>query len=167
MGFMDKVKAQAEQALTMAQQSVSQGQEKLDSMHARRGVEGLLRDLGAAFYAHQRTGGAPEPVQSALAALDAYAAANGPIDTSPTAIHSTAPATTANTAQAYGGQPDPAAQQYGAPQNGAPQYGAPQSGAPGYAAQPAEPQTYAPPAAPAQPAAPTFNQPGSYRPPSA
>ena len=117
MGFMDKVKAQAEQGLKMAQQGVSQGQEKLDTMHARRGVEGLLRDLGAAFYAHQRTGGAPEPVQSALAALDAYAAANGPIDTTPTAIHSTGAPTNpaqANGGQQYAAQPDAAAQPYAA-----------------------------------------------------
>ena len=164
MGFMDKVKAQAEQALSMAQQGVSTGQEKLDSMHARRGADGLLHDLGAAFYAHQRTGGAPEPVQNALAALDAYAAANGPIDTTPTA--SLAAPSTANPAAsgAPAGSPGPAPQAYpNQPQAAQPYPDQPQAAQP----HPNPAQPYPNPAQPSAPPAPTFNQPGQYRPPSA
>jgi hypothetical protein len=52
MGFLDKVKAQAEQTL-------KQGQEKLDEVQAKKRADGLLRDLGAWYYAVQtgRDGG--------------------------------------------------------------------------------------------------------------
>lgn len=83
MGFMDKVKAQAEQALAAAQQGVTQGQEKLDSFQTKRSADGLLRELGAAFYAEQRTGGSVEAVKTALAALDRHGSEHGPVDTSP------------------------------------------------------------------------------------
>ncbi|MEZ5140804.1 MAG: hypothetical protein R2711_19125 [Acidimicrobiales bacterium] len=46
MGFLDKVKAQAEQA-------VKQGQDKLDEAQAKRKANDLLRDLGAWYYATQ------------------------------------------------------------------------------------------------------------------
>jgi hypothetical protein len=64
MGFMDKVKQQAEQAMAT-------------------GNTDLLRALGTAYYAQQRQGGPADAVTSALAALDA-AAEDGPIDTAPT-----------------------------------------------------------------------------------
>lgn len=83
MGIMDKVKAQAEQAMAKAQQGMSQGQAKLDTMQAKRGGDALLRELGAAYYASQRTGGPQEAVGSALAAIDAHVAANGPLDVTP------------------------------------------------------------------------------------
>lgn len=80
MSFMDKVKAQAEQALALAQQGVAQGQDKLDSLQAKRSVDGLLRELGAAFYAQQRTGGSGAAVQAALAAVDRHASEHGAVD---------------------------------------------------------------------------------------
>ena len=101
-------------------------------------------------------------MQSALAALDAYAAANGPIDTSPTAVHSDGCRHDPRPSAANGGQPY-AAQQYAPESYAAQQYAPPQT----YAAQPDAPQPYvAPPVPAAQPPAPTFNQPGQYRPPS-
>ena len=54
MGLMDKVKQSAEQALAKAQQGVSQGQAKIDQELAKRKADGLLRDLGAAYYAQER-----------------------------------------------------------------------------------------------------------------
>jgi hypothetical protein len=78
MSFMDKVKAQAEQAKVKGQQAVQQGQVKLNEMQATRvgsSNDGLLRDLGAAYYAEQRSGGSPDAVAAAMAALDAHAAA--------------------------------------------------------------------------------------------
>jgi hypothetical protein len=82
MGLMDKVKAQAEQAVAMAQQGVAQGQSKLEEIQAKKREDALLRDLGAAYYAQQRTGGSAEAVASALVAVDAHAEEHGSVDTS-------------------------------------------------------------------------------------
>lgn len=79
MGLMDKVKAQAEQAVVKAQQGVAQGQAKLDEAQAKRAGDALLRNLGAAYYAAQRSDGSPEAVTAALAAVDAHVAGHGPV----------------------------------------------------------------------------------------
>src|SRR3954471_1727838 len=84
MGLLDKVKAQAEQVAAKAQQGVSQGQAKLDGMQAKKQGDALLRDLGAAYFAQQRSGGSAEAVSEALGKVDAHVAANGSVDTAPT-----------------------------------------------------------------------------------
>jgi hypothetical protein len=81
MGIMDKVKAQAEQAMAKAQQGMAQGQTKLDAMQAKRAADKLLRDLGNAVYRERRGGGSPAAVDAALAALDAHVAEHGALDT--------------------------------------------------------------------------------------
>jgi hypothetical protein len=73
MSLMDKMKEQAAQALTKAQQGVSQGKAKIDEAQARHQWDGLLRNLGQALYAEQREGGSSDAVAAALAALDAQA----------------------------------------------------------------------------------------------
>lgn len=83
MGLMDKVKQQAEQALAKAQQGVSQGQAKLDQVQSKRQADALLRDLGAAYYARERSGGSQDAVDAAMKLLDEHAAAHGPVDASP------------------------------------------------------------------------------------
>jgi hypothetical protein len=80
MGLMDKVKQQAGQALVKAQQGVSQGQAKLDQVQAKRQADVLLRDLGAAYYAWQRTDGPKDAVDSAIRLVDEHVAAHGPVD---------------------------------------------------------------------------------------
>jgi len=85
MGFMDKVKAQAQTAVQQAQQVAQQGQSKLDEMATRKQGDALLRDLGAAIYAEQRTGGSPDATASAWHRIDAHVATNGPIATTATA----------------------------------------------------------------------------------
>ena len=84
MGLMDKAKAQAEQALAKAQQGVAQGvaqgKEKVEEIQAKRQGDALLRNLGAAYFAQQRSGGSAEAVAAALAAVDAHASEHG-IDT--------------------------------------------------------------------------------------
>jgi hypothetical protein len=82
MGLMDKVKQQAEQALAKAQQGVSQGQAKFDQVQAKRQADALLRNLGAAYYAKERSGGSQDAVDAAMKMLDEHVAAHGPIDTS-------------------------------------------------------------------------------------
>jgi hypothetical protein len=79
MGFMDKVKAQAEQAMVKAQQGVAQGQTKIDELQTKRAADALVAALGTAYYAEQRQGGSQQAVTDALAAVDAHVAANGPI----------------------------------------------------------------------------------------
>jgi hypothetical protein len=79
MGFMDKAREAAQQATAKAQQGLAQGQAKFDEVQTTRAADGLLRDLGAAFYAEQRSGGSNEAVVAALAAVDAHVAAHGPL----------------------------------------------------------------------------------------
>jgi hypothetical protein len=96
MGLMDKVKQQAEQALAKAQQGVSQGQAKLDQVQAKRQADALFRDLGAAYYAKERSGGPQDAVDGAMKMLDEHVASHGPVDTGPA---------TATTAQGGAGTP--------------------------------------------------------------
>lgn len=77
MGLMDKVKAQAEQAIAKAQQGVSQGQAKIEEVQAKRQSDVLLRDLGAAYYAQQRSGGPADAVDAAMKLVDEFVAAHG------------------------------------------------------------------------------------------
>src|SRR5665811_2497764 len=79
MGFMDKAREAAQQATAKAQQGLAQGQAKIDEVQTTRAADGLLRDLGAAFYAEQRSGGSHEAVVAALGAVDAHVAAHGPL----------------------------------------------------------------------------------------
>ena len=79
MGFMDKAREAAQQATAKAQQGLAQGQAKIDEVQTTRAADGLLRDLGAAFYAEQRSGGSHEAVVAALAAVDAHVAEHGPV----------------------------------------------------------------------------------------
>jgi hypothetical protein len=71
MGLMDKVKAQAEQAVAKAQHGIAEGKDKLEGVQAKRHVDQLLHDLGAAYYAEQREGGPHAAVEQALIAVDA------------------------------------------------------------------------------------------------
>jgi len=85
MGLMDKIKAQAGQVATKAQEGTAQVQAKFDTMQAKRSSDVLLRDLGAAYYAEQRQDGPHDQVEKALAALDAHASQPGLVDVAPTA----------------------------------------------------------------------------------
>jgi hypothetical protein len=85
MGLMDKVKAQAEQAVAKGQQAMAQGQAKVEELQAKRQGDALLRDLGAAYYAQQRSGGSAAAVAEALGKVEAHVAEHGDIDASPTA----------------------------------------------------------------------------------
>jgi hypothetical protein len=102
MGLLDKVKAQAEQVASKAQQGVSQGQAKLDSMQAKKQGDALLRELGAAYFAQQRSGGSADAVSAALAKIDAHAAEHGAVDTTPVMpAQSSAPGETGASGASY------------------------------------------------------------------
>ncbi|MDT4894473.1 MAG: hypothetical protein QOE97_3508 [Pseudonocardiales bacterium] len=79
MGLMDKVKAQADQAMVKAQQGLAQGQNKIEELQAKRAADALLRQLGAAVYSQHRGSGTQAEVDTALAALDKHVAEHGPI----------------------------------------------------------------------------------------
>lgn len=65
MGLLDKVKAQAKEAVEMAQEAGKKGQAKLEEAQAKRKVDALFHDLGAAVYA-ERSG---KPYEADIEAL--------------------------------------------------------------------------------------------------
>ncbi|MCF3102228.1 hypothetical protein IPZ58_11600 [Streptomyces roseoverticillatus] len=69
-GFLDRAKAQAQDAL-------AQGKQKVDEVQAQRAGGELLKKLGAAYYAEKRGSGTLEATQQALNALEAHIAAHG------------------------------------------------------------------------------------------
>ena len=80
MGFMDKVKAQAEIGLAKASEATKAGQEKLDQASAKHKADGLLHDLGAAVYAEHAGRGTEETAADAeriVGELQAYEAEYG------------------------------------------------------------------------------------------
>jgi len=75
MGFMDKVKAQAEVGMAKATDMTKAGQEKLDQASAKHKADGMLHDLGAALYADRRGRGTEQTaadVERLMADLQAY-----------------------------------------------------------------------------------------------
>ena len=77
MGLLDKVKEQAGQIAEKAQQGVAQGKDKLEELQIHKKGDGLLRDIGSAYFEHVRHGGPKEAVEAALAAMDAHVAEHG------------------------------------------------------------------------------------------
>ena len=80
MGFMDKVKAQAEIGLAKASEATKAGQEKLDQATAKHRADGLLHDLGAALYAESVGRGTEQTTADAeriVGELQAYEAEYG------------------------------------------------------------------------------------------
>jgi hypothetical protein len=72
MGFLDKAKEAANQALVATQQAAEKGQTKVAAMQAGRTEGQLYSALGQAFYAEQRRGGPTQAVADALGHLDAH-----------------------------------------------------------------------------------------------
>ena len=65
MGFLDKAKATATQAM-------QQGQAKVGAIQQSRAESDLYRTLGEATYRAQRQGGDPAAVEAAIAGLDTH-----------------------------------------------------------------------------------------------
>ena len=87
MGFLDKVKASAEQA-------IAQGQGKLDEVQAKKKADGLLKDLGSGHYAIETgrdEGEGPDHIARITGELQAHEAANGQIPVGPAAEPPPAP----------------------------------------------------------------------------
>ena len=83
MGFMDKVKAQAEVGLAKATEATKAGQEKLDQATAKHKADGVLHDLGAALYAERVGRGTDQTaadVERLVADLQAHEAEHGNLE---------------------------------------------------------------------------------------
>ena len=86
MGLLDKVKDAAQNATVAAKDAAAKGQAKLDGAQAKRAADGLLRDLGAAYYA-TKTGRATATtdadIDRLVAALQAHESEHGQITLAP------------------------------------------------------------------------------------
>jgi hypothetical protein len=110
MGLLDKVKAQASAATVMAKDAAQKGQAKLDEVQSKKGADGMLRDLGAAFYATKTGRSTPSTdadVDRLVAALQAHESEHGALTLAPESAAAAPTATTfaPPTTAATGGPP--------------------------------------------------------------
>jgi hypothetical protein len=108
MGLMDKVKAQAAAATVIAKDAAQKGQAKLDEVQAKKSADGMLRDLGAAFYATKTGRATPSTdaeINRLVAALEAHESEHGVLTLAP---ESAAAAPTATTTAPPTGVPNSA-----------------------------------------------------------
>ena len=106
MGLLDKVKAQATAATEMAKDAAAKGQAKMNDVQAKKTADGMLRDLGAAFYATKTGRSTPTTdadIEQLVASLQAHESEHGQITLAP---ESAAAAPTA-TPTGDGGAPPP------------------------------------------------------------
>jgi hypothetical protein len=86
MGLLDKVKDAAQNATVAAKDAAAKGQAKLDGAQAKRAADGLLRDLGAAYYATKTgrsTATTDADIDRLVAALQAHESEHGQITLAP------------------------------------------------------------------------------------
>src|SRR5277367_3498556 len=107
MGLLDKVKAQAAAATEQAKGLAEKGQAKFNEVQSLKGSDGMLRDLGAAYYATQ-TGRSTPTTESDMAqlvtSLQAHESEHGQITLAP---ESAAAAPTASPAGDGSAAPSP------------------------------------------------------------
>ena len=86
MGLLDKVKDKATQATEMAKDAAAKGQAKLDEAQAKKAADGMLRDLGAAFYATKTGRATPTTdaeIERLVAALQQHESEHGTLTLAP------------------------------------------------------------------------------------
>ena len=86
MGLLDKVKAQATAATEMAKDAAAKGQAKMNDAQAKKAADGLLRDLGAAFYATKTGRSTPATdgeIAQLVTALQGHESEHGQITLAP------------------------------------------------------------------------------------
>ena len=104
MGLLDKVKAQATAATAvLAKDAAQKGQAKLDEVQAKKAADGLLRDLGAAFYATKTGRATPTTdadIERLVTALQTHESEHGALTLAPesTAGNPTGPGRSAQAA---------------------------------------------------------------------
>ena len=86
MGLLDKVKATAATATEAAKDAAAKGQAKLDEVQAKKAADGMLRDLGAAYYATKTGRATPSTdadMEHLVAALQGHESQHGAITLAP------------------------------------------------------------------------------------
>jgi hypothetical protein len=86
MGLLDKVKATAATATEAAKDAAAKGQAKLDETQAKKAADGILRDLGAAFYATKTGRATPQTdteIERLVAAMQAHESQHGQVTLAP------------------------------------------------------------------------------------
>ena len=86
MGLLDKVKQTAATATEAAKDAAAKGQAKIDEAQAKKAADGLLRDLGAAFYATKTGRSTPTTeadIDRLVAALQTHESEHGQITLAP------------------------------------------------------------------------------------
>jgi hypothetical protein len=110
MGLLDRVKAQATAATEMAKDAAQKGQAKLDEVQSKKSADGILRDLGAAFYA-TRTGRATPSteadIERLVAALQTHESEHGAFTLAPESAAAAPTAAPAGAATAATANPVP------------------------------------------------------------
>ncbi|HTU40012.1 MAG TPA: hypothetical protein VMF35_18600, partial [Acidimicrobiales bacterium] len=86
MGLLDKVKATAATATEAAKDAAAKGQAKLDEAQAKKAADGMLRDLGAAYYATKTGRSTPATdgeIDRLVAALQEHESQHGQLTLAP------------------------------------------------------------------------------------
>lgn len=99
MGLLDKVRAQATAATELAKDAAQKGQAKLDEVQSKKGADGMLRDLGAAFYATKTGRATPTTdadIDRLVAALQTHESEHGTLTLAPESAAAAPTATTFN-----------------------------------------------------------------------
>ena len=112
MGLLDKVKAQATAATEMAKDAAAKGQAKMNDAQAKKSADGMLRDLGAAFYATKTGRSTPatdDEMARLVTSLQAHEAEHGQITLAPESAAAAPTATPADGSAAPAPPPPPKA----------------------------------------------------------
>src|ERR1700683_4451831 len=99
MGLLDKMKDAAQTATVAAKDEAAKGQAKMNEWQGEKAADGLLRDLGAAFYATKTGRATPTTdtdIGQLVAALQAHEAEHGQITLAPESSAAAPPATPAD-----------------------------------------------------------------------
>ena len=110
MGLLDKVKAQATAATEMAKDAAAKGQAKMNDAQAKKTADGMLRDLGAAYYATQTGRSTPTTeadITQLVTSLQAYESEHGQITLAPESAAAAPTATAAGDGSAAPAPPPP------------------------------------------------------------
>lgn len=93
MGLLDKVKTQAAQVGEKAQVAGKAGQAKLAEAQAKRKVDGMFRDLGAAVYAERtgKVGADPTVIDRLVQEIKAFEAEHGASASAPSSPGTSGP----------------------------------------------------------------------------
>jgi hypothetical protein len=110
MGLLDKVKAQATAATEMAKDAAAKGQAKMNDAQAKKAADGMLRDLGAAFYATKTGRSTPATdgeIAQLVTSLQAHESEHGQITLAPESAAAAPTATVAGDGSAAPAPPPP------------------------------------------------------------